>query len=224
MGTVSTAAEAASLTGLKFVHVPVSNGSFSAVPAGYKPMLRILAALEVYALRFPAQAKLVDLTEMFNRGRKTAEGRSIFGLKISDNVDTMEDEPNVLVVAAHHCREIITPEVALGTVQWLLEGGGAAGAAAVKGYQTWVIPVLNVDGYHFVFEEEPLWRKNRRPLSSGAVGVDLNRNYPQGWGARQLRHRFGNHLSRIYRLYCRPPPAHGRVLCSASCPCLFVGC
>lgn len=88
-----------------------------------------------------------------------------------------EDEPNVLIVAAHHCREIVTPEVALGAVRLLLQPDHRDD---VDNFQTWVIPVLNVDGYTYVFDQEPLWRKNRRVLTSGDIGVDLNRNYPMG--------------------------------------------
>jgi hypothetical protein len=97
--------------------------------------------------------------------------------QISDNVKVDEDEPNVLIVAAHHCREIVTPEVALGAVRLLLQPDHRDD---VDNFQTWVIPVLNVDGYTYVFDQEPLWRKNRRVLPSGDIGVDLNRNYPMG--------------------------------------------
>lgn len=83
----------------------------------------------------------------------------------------------MLIVAAHHCREIVTPEMALGAIRMLLD---PAHREEVAAFQTWVIPVVNVDGYNYVFETEPMWRKNRRVLPSGDVGVDLNRNYLMG--------------------------------------------
>ncbi len=46
-----------------------------------------------------------------------------------------------------------------------------------------MIPALNPDGYEFTHTSNRLWRKNRRTFSgSSAIGVDLNRNFPTGWG------------------------------------------
>ena len=41
--------------------------------------------------------------------------------------------------------------------------------------------VINSDGYEFVFDSTPSWRKNRTPNPGGSFGVDLNRNFEQGW-------------------------------------------
>lgn len=39
----------------------------------------------------------------------------------------------------------------------------------------------NPDGHNFAIYDDPEWRKNRAPLPSGDVGVDINRNYPYDW-------------------------------------------
>jgi hypothetical protein len=48
------------------------------------------------------------------------------------------------------------------------------------------VPCLNPDGYVYNETTNPagggMWRKNRRDNGNGTFGVDLNRNYAQGWG------------------------------------------
>jgi hypothetical protein len=126
---------------------------------------------------------VVDLTARYGTP-PTFEGRHLFALKISDNVGLDEDEPTALIVATHHAREIVTPVVALDAAQRLTDGFGRDSriTALVSGLEIWVAPVWNPDGYNHVFTRDNLWRKNRRVFAAG-VGVDQNRNYPQGWNA-----------------------------------------
>ena len=46
---------------------------------------------------------------------KSYQGRDIWAAKVSDNVATDEDEPEVLIDALHHAREHLTTEQALAT-------------------------------------------------------------------------------------------------------------
>jgi hypothetical protein len=50
-------------------------------------------------------------------GPLTVEGRKLPLIKISDNVRENEDEPNVILVAMHHAREIITPVILLDFIE-----------------------------------------------------------------------------------------------------------
>jgi len=59
----------------------------------------------------------------------------------------------------------------------------------VNNRETWIIPILNPDGYIYDREDpERFWRKNLRDntdddrYQEGCDGVDLNRNYPFEWG------------------------------------------
>ena len=107
----------------------------------------------------------------------------MFALKISDNVNVDEDEPAMLIVGTHHAREINVPVIGLEAADRLTSGYGAPTpriTAAVNDNEIWIAPVWNPDGYNWVFTVNNMWRKNRRILT-GAVGVDQNRNYPQGW-------------------------------------------
>jgi hypothetical protein len=155
--------------------------SADVVPASYRTLDGIVARMQEIAAAYPAIAQVVDITAAYGTPA-TAEGRHLFALKISDNVATDEDEPSMLIVSAHHAREISTPVITLGAAERLTSGytTDARIAAAVNGNEIWIAPVWNPDGYNHVFTTDNLWRKNRRVFANG-VGVDQNRNYPQGW-------------------------------------------
>ncbi len=106
----------------------------------------------------------------------------IYALKISDNVLLDEDEPAFLMVSNHHAREIVTPVLALYAIEQLTTQYGSDPSITniVNSNEIWIAPVWNPDGYEFVFNTDNMWRKNRRVFPSG-IGVDQNRNYPQGW-------------------------------------------
>ncbi|KAK2159921.1 hypothetical protein LSH36_143g01028 [Paralvinella palmiformis] len=51
-------------------------------------------------------------------------------------------------------------------------------------YDFHFIPVMNPDGYKHSWDDERMWRKNRRNNEGSlCFGVDLNRNYDNNWGA-----------------------------------------
>ncbi len=152
-----------------------------ALPASYRDLDAIVARMQAIATAYPAIAQLVDITSTYSTP-PTVEGRHLYALKISDNVTVDEDEPAMLIVSAHHAREISTPVITLGAAERLTDGyaNDARIAAAVNGHEIWIAPVWNPDGYNHVVATDNLWRKNRR-VFSGGVGVDQNRNYSQGW-------------------------------------------
>jgi carboxypeptidase A2 len=57
----------------------------------------------------------------------------------------------------------------------------ASGWQRITSFEFNVVPVLNPDGYSYSWTNVRLWRKNRRNNGQN-YGVDLNRNYPIGWG------------------------------------------
>jgi len=154
---------------------PLTEGS---VPTGYRDLQTLIDAMTATANAFPAICQLVDLTDRYGTPL-TFEGRRLYALKISDNVDQEEDEPAVLVVSCHHAREIVTPELAMYAIDQLtsLYGSDVQITEAVDGNEIWIAPIWNPDGYNHVFTVDNLWRKNRRD----GFGVDLNRNYPFLW-------------------------------------------
>lgn len=151
------------------------------IPGGYADLAGVVAAMHAYASAHPTLARVVDVTATFG-APPTHGGRHIHALVVSDNVAVDEGEPTFLLVSAHHSREIVTPVIALDTIERLLTGYATNPAirAAVDAHEIWIAPVWNPDGYHHCFTVDNLWRKNRRPFAGG-TGVDLNRNYPFGW-------------------------------------------
>jgi murein tripeptide amidase MpaA len=114
----------------------------------------------------------------------TIEGRDIVAVKISDNPEVDEDEPELLFVGCHHAREWVSAEVPLYLARYLIEEYTMASDITrwVNGCETWIVPVVNPDGLEYSRTTDRLWRKNRRDNEDGTFGVDLSRNYDYMWG------------------------------------------
>ena len=118
----------------------------------------------------------------------TYENRPIYSVKISDNPDVDENEPEMLFTAIHHAREPASMQQLIFYMWYLLEN--YATDDEIKGIvdntEQFFIPVLNVDGYIYNETTDPngggFWRKNRRLNNDGSRGVDNNRNYSYHWG------------------------------------------
>jgi hypothetical protein len=118
----------------------------------------------------------------------TIEGRPIWVVKISDNPTVDEDEPEIYYVAAHHCREVITPELLIYFMKYLVNNYGTDPQVTylVDNREMFFNVLANPDGYYYNETTEPggggQWRKNRRNNGDGSYGIDLNRNYGYMWG------------------------------------------
>ncbi|MBD3288191.1 T9SS type A sorting domain-containing protein, partial [candidate division KSB1 bacterium] len=129
------------------------------------------------------------------------EKREIWALKISDNVNQDETgEADVLYMANLHAREMITPDIIMYFMNWLIENYGTDAYIThlLNNRQLWLIPTLNPDGREHVFTGsidniwvyyDPIrWRKNLRDNNNNNMfdadsdGVDLNRNFGYEWG------------------------------------------
>lgn len=135
------------------------------------------------------------LTKRISMG-KSLEGRDIWAIKISDNPEVNEnEEPPVLFNSMHHAREVMTPEVSIDIIDYLLNNyeSDAQVKAWVDNNEIWVIPMFNVDGNNKMWNVDKWWRKNTR----GGYGVDLNRNYPTGWN--KCNGSSGRRSSQTYR-------------------------
>ncbi len=119
---------------------------------------------------------------------QTLEGRDIWAIKISDNPNVDEDEPEVLYHSAIHAREVITPMVLLHFMDHLLTNYGTDPEITdiVDNRELWFVLNVNPDGFYHNEITNPtgggMWRKNRRDNGDGTFGVDLNRNYGYKWG------------------------------------------
>ncbi len=118
---------------------------------------------------------------------KSYQGRDIIAVKVSDNVATDENEPEVLFTHHQHAREHLTVEMALYLLRELGDDYGSDSRVtnAVNGREIWIIPDVNPDGgeYDIATGSYRSWRKNRQPnTGSSNVGTDLNRNWNFKWG------------------------------------------
>lgn len=142
----------------------------------YKEPAEVEAILRELADAHPEIARLESIG-------KSSEGRDIWALKISDNVNEDEaSESSVLFNGMHHAREVMTPEVVIDAAQWLVNNYVAGDAKAVNWVnqtEIYLVPMVNVDGNAKVWSGSRMWRKN----TNYGHGVDINRNYPYQWGS-----------------------------------------
>jgi carboxypeptidase T len=116
------------------------------------------------------------------------QGRDIWWVRISDNPNSDEAEPELRIDALHHAREPQGMQCSLWFMLYLLESYGSDPLATylVDNRELYFVPCVNPDGYEYNRQQAPggggLWRKNRRNNGGGSYGVDLNRNYPYNWG------------------------------------------
>lgn len=115
------------------------------------------------------------------------EGRDLMAVKISDNVGTDEDEPEILFNSQQHAREHLTVEMAIYLLHLFTDNYGSDSrvTSVVNSRELWIVPTVNPDGseYDIATGSYRSWRKNRQPNSGSSwVGTDLNRNWDYLWG------------------------------------------
>jgi len=124
-----------------------------------------------------------DITQLQVIGT-SIEGRDIYAMKVSDNAGIDEEEAEVLFTGLHHAREPISVEICLDLLNYLTDNYGSVPevTSLVEERETWVVPIVNPDGYEYAQNVDAYWRKNRRNNGDGTFGVDNNRNYSFRWG------------------------------------------
>lgn len=153
----------------------------------YCNVVEIASACRALAARFPNRASTFDLAP-------THERRTAVGLDLGGGAPA--NAPVFMVIGGLHGDEWGSSEIILNFASDLLHGeavgldyGGQAafGAAQVQalldGLHLVLVPLLNPDGREHSRVSGQRWRKNRRPLSNGQFGVDLNRNFGFAFGA-----------------------------------------
>jgi carboxypeptidase T len=153
---------------------------FPSADAAYHNYAEMVAEIQQEAAAHP------DIVSYFSIG-KSYENRDIWAAKISDNVATDEDEPEVLFIGQHHAREHITVEMTLYILHMLADNYGTDQQITdlVNSREIYIVFSLNPDGseYDIATGTYRSWRKNRQPNSGSLfVGTDLNRNYGYKWG------------------------------------------
>jgi len=103
------------------------------------------------------------------------EGRSILFARISDNIDTEEDEPEVMYTSTMHGNETTGYILNLRLIDSLLAGYGVDPyiTRMVDSCEIWINPLANPDGAYYS-GNHTIYGARRY----NADGIDLNRNFP----------------------------------------------
>ncbi len=125
--------------------------------------------------RYPTLASMVNIGTTF-------EGRTIWGVRITS--DVIATKPAAVYFGCEHAREWIACTVPAYLANHLVENYGIDPDVTdlVDNVEFFLIPVFNVDGYIYSWTTDRFWRKNRRNNGGGVFGVDINRNWGEGWG------------------------------------------
>ena len=143
-------------------------------------------------------------TEKISIGQ-TFEGRDIWAIKFSDNPNNDEDEAEVLYTGLHHAREPMSYMNLFYYMHWLCDNYEIDEEATniINNRELWFVPAINPDGLVYNESIAPngggMQRKNmKETCSSGATGIDLNRNYDYMW-ALDDEGSSGNGCDETYR-------------------------
>ncbi len=160
--------------------IPTPSGFTPGAMGGYYTYSEMITKMTNLEVAYPG------IVDMFSIGT-THEGRTIWCIKISDNVTTDENEPEALFNGLQHAREAITGMSLIFFMQYLAENYASDTRVTeiVNNREIYIIPCSNPDGYVYNQTISPggggNWRKNRRNNLDGTYGVDMNRNYSVDW-------------------------------------------
>ena len=130
----------------------------------YHSYTSLTTDLQTYATNYPGITRLVNIGN-------SVQGKAMWALKITDNPDTEEAEPEFKYISSMHGDEIIGVEMCMYLIEHLLTSyglGTAAGlraTALVDSTEIWIMPLMNPDGHTL-------------GQRYNANTIDLNRDFP----------------------------------------------
>ncbi len=106
------------------------------------------------------------LCRVFSIGQ-SVQGRELWVMKITDQPDTEEDEPEITFISSMHGDEPVGMELSMNLIHLLAEeyGTNPELTGLVNETEIWIMPLMNPDGYEM-------------GIRSNANGTDLNRSFP----------------------------------------------
>jgi subtilisin-like proprotein convertase family protein len=128
--------------------------------AAYHNYAELTAALDSIASAHPTLCRLDSIGA-------SLQGRALWFMKISDNVNLQEDEPEFKYISTMHGDEPVGTELCLYLIEYLMDNYGTDPLATflVDETEIWIMPMMNPDG-------------NALHQRYNYNGVDLNRNFP----------------------------------------------
>ena len=145
----------------------------------YPTYPQYVAIMENFAATYP------DICTLHNIGT-TIEGRSILFLKITDNINVREYEPQFMYTSTMHGDETAGYIVMLKYIDYLLSNYGTDPRVTqlVNNMEIWINPNANPDGTYAAGDNSV-----NGAIRYNANNVDLNRNY---WDPQDGPHPDGN--------------------------------
>jgi hypothetical protein len=134
----------------------------------YPSYYEYISLMERFAADKPDLCSLVDF------GR-SAGGRKLLALKISDNPLVKEDEPVLFFTSTMHGDEVTGLVVMLRLIDEMLENYSSRPRIRdiIDNIEIWINPLANPDGTYFVSDQSVYGAKR-----FNANNIDLNRNFP----------------------------------------------
>ena len=131
--------------------------------AAYHTYEELTAALDSIASAYPTLCRL----DSVGTGADPDSTRILWFMKISDNVDQQEDEPEFKYISTMHGDEPVGTEMCLYLIEYLMDNYGNDSLATflVDETEIWIMPMMNPDG-------------NAAHSRYNHDGVDLNRDFP----------------------------------------------
>ncbi len=129
--------------------------------AEYPTYIEFTARMQAIAAKRP------DLIKLFSIG-KTVKGRDMWMVKISDNVDKDEVEPEFKFISSMHGDEITGRELTTSLIEEMINNYGKNSELTdlMNNTEIYIMPSMNPDGSEL---------KQR----ANAKGIDLNRSFPE---------------------------------------------
>jgi carboxypeptidase T len=146
---------------------------------GFLTYNQVMSEIDSMVLLYPNLISVRSPISTFT----TFEGRNLYWVKISDNPNIDENEPEILYDAVHHAREPMSVHQLIFYMWYLLENytSNTEVQTIINNTELYFVPFVNPDGFIYNETTYPngggMWRKNRRDHFNGDYGVDNNRNY-----------------------------------------------
>jgi hypothetical protein len=159
------------------------------LPSCYHTYSEIEMLLNAFENQYPNQAKLYTI------GFSQVDNIPIYAMKISNNVNIDEDEPELLFVGQVHAEEVLGTEIVLSNIKEILTHQTQTPYNTwLSSTELWFIPTMNPEGYNVVMDGlDVSYRKNKRDNNNNNIfdfdprvgfdidGVDPNRNFSFNW-------------------------------------------
>jgi len=151
----------------------------------YRTVAEVQSRLTELASSYPNLVQILDVGDSWNR-LNGFPGHDMVVLKLGRRDQPSAGKPRFFIMSSVHAREYTPAELNLRFAEWLLQNyqDHADARWLLDNQEFHILVHANPDG-RTLAETQIDQRKNtnRNFCLSSRVGVDLNRNFPFGWGA-----------------------------------------